>query len=82
MPWYDGPPLLEHLESSEVAGERAREPRRVPVPGGGRPLGGAGRPGPASCYVVNLNPLAEAGRGPAADPGVRPTMRLITGRAR
>ncbi|MGZ4353062.1 MAG: sulfate adenylyltransferase subunit 1 [Gaiellaceae bacterium] len=31
MPWYDGPTLLEHLESVEVAGDRNLADRRFPV---------------------------------------------------
>jgi sulfate adenylyltransferase large subunit len=31
MPWYDGPPLLEHLEAVEVATDRDLDSRRFPV---------------------------------------------------
>jgi sulfate adenylyltransferase large subunit len=31
MPWYDGPTLLEHLETVEIAGDRNLEDRRFPV---------------------------------------------------
>jgi sulfate adenylyltransferase large subunit len=31
MPWYDGPTLLEHLETVEIAGDRDLEHRRFPV---------------------------------------------------
>ena len=31
MPWYDGPTLLEHLESVEIAGDRDLDHRRFPV---------------------------------------------------
>jgi sulfate adenylyltransferase large subunit len=31
MPWYDGPTLLEHLETVEIAGDRDLERRRFPV---------------------------------------------------
>jgi sulfate adenylyltransferase large subunit len=31
MPWYDGPPLLEHLESIEIALDRNLDARRFPV---------------------------------------------------
>jgi bifunctional enzyme CysN/CysC len=31
MPWYDGPTLLEHLETIEIAGDRDLEHRRFPV---------------------------------------------------
>ena len=31
MPWYDGPPLLEHLEEVEVAAEAALDGARFPV---------------------------------------------------
>jgi sulfate adenylyltransferase subunit 1 (EFTu-like GTPase family) len=31
MPWYDGPPLLEHLESIELAFDRDLDHRRFPV---------------------------------------------------
>jgi bifunctional enzyme CysN/CysC len=31
MPWYDGPTLLEHLESVEAAGDRNLDDRRFPV---------------------------------------------------
>ena len=31
MPWYEGPTLLEHLETIEIAGDRDLEHRRFPV---------------------------------------------------
>src|SRR5262249_7729354 len=31
MPWYEGPPLLEHLETVELTGDRNLEDRRFPV---------------------------------------------------
>ncbi len=31
MPWYDGPTLLEHLETVEIAGDRNLDERRFPV---------------------------------------------------
>ncbi len=31
MPWYDGPPLLEHLETIELAFDRNLDARRFPV---------------------------------------------------
>jgi bifunctional enzyme CysN/CysC len=31
MPWYDGPTLLEHLETVEIAGDRNLTDRRFPV---------------------------------------------------
>ena len=31
MPWYDGPTLLEHLETVELAGDRNLDDRRFPV---------------------------------------------------
>jgi bifunctional enzyme CysN/CysC len=31
MPWYDGPTLLEHLETLEIAGDRNVDDRRFPV---------------------------------------------------
>ena len=31
MPWYDGPTLLEHLETVEIAGDRDFDHRRFPV---------------------------------------------------
>jgi sulfate adenylyltransferase large subunit len=31
MPWYDGPPLLEHLEAVEIATDRDLDSRRFPV---------------------------------------------------
>jgi sulfate adenylyltransferase large subunit len=31
MPWYDGPPLLQHLESVELAFDRNLDARRFPV---------------------------------------------------
>ncbi len=31
MPWYEGPTILEHLESVEIAGDRNLEDRRFPV---------------------------------------------------
>src|SRR5256885_14943250 len=31
MPWYEGPTLLEHLETVEIAGDRNLDDRRFPV---------------------------------------------------
>ena len=31
MPWYEGPTLLEHLETIEIAGDRNLDDRRFPV---------------------------------------------------
>ena len=31
MPWYDGPTLLEHLETVEIAADRNLDDRRFPV---------------------------------------------------
>ncbi len=31
MPWYDGPPLLEHLETVEISSDRDLDSRRFPV---------------------------------------------------
>jgi sulfate adenylyltransferase large subunit len=31
MPWYEGPTLLEHLETVEIAGDRDQDRRRFPV---------------------------------------------------
>ena len=31
MPWFDGPTLLEHLETVEIAGDRDLDSRRFPV---------------------------------------------------
>jgi bifunctional enzyme CysN/CysC len=31
MPWYDGPTLLEHIETVEIAGDRDLDHRRFPV---------------------------------------------------
>ena len=39
--WYDGPPLLEHLEAVDVAGERGAGPLRLPVQWVIRPEDGA-----------------------------------------
>ena len=39
MPWYDGPALLEHLESVEIATDRDFEHRRFPVQWVIRPVG-------------------------------------------
>ena len=38
MPWYDGPPLLEHLETVELAFDRNLDGRRFPVQWVIRPL--------------------------------------------
>ena len=38
MPWYEGPTLLEHLETVEIAGDRDLEHRRFPVQWVIRPL--------------------------------------------
>jgi bifunctional enzyme CysN/CysC len=39
--WYDGPPLLEHLESVDVAPDRGAGPLRMPVQWVIRPVDGA-----------------------------------------
>jgi bifunctional enzyme CysN/CysC len=41
MPWYDGPPLLEHLETVEIASDRDLGSRRFPVQWVIRPMSGA-----------------------------------------
>jgi bifunctional enzyme CysN/CysC len=41
MPWYDGPTLLEHLETVEVAGDRDLDHRRFPVQWVIRPISDA-----------------------------------------
>jgi sulfate adenylyltransferase large subunit len=38
MPWYDGPPLLDHLETVEIAGDRNLDDRRFPVQWVVRPM--------------------------------------------
>jgi bifunctional enzyme CysN/CysC len=38
MPWYDGPTLLEHLETVEIFGDRNHEDRRFPVQWVVRPM--------------------------------------------
>ena len=40
MPWYDGPKLLEHLESVEIAFDRNLDHRRFPVQWVIRPMSG------------------------------------------
>src|SRR4051812_23566461 len=40
MPWYDGPTLLEHLETIELSGDRPLEDRRFPVQWVIRPMAG------------------------------------------
>jgi bifunctional enzyme CysN/CysC len=40
MPWYDGPPLLEHLETVEIASDRDLDSRRFPVQWVIRPMSG------------------------------------------
>jgi len=40
MPWYDGPALLEHLESVEIAFDRNLDERRFPVQWVIRPMSG------------------------------------------
>jgi len=40
MPWYDGPTLLEHLESVEIAFDRDLDHRRFPVQWVIRPMSG------------------------------------------
>jgi bifunctional enzyme CysN/CysC len=40
-PWYDGPPLLEHLEAVDVATDRGAGPLRLPVQWVIRPAHGA-----------------------------------------
>jgi sulfate adenylyltransferase large subunit len=40
MPWYDGPTLLEHLETVEISGDRNLEDRRFPVQWVIRPMSG------------------------------------------
>jgi bifunctional enzyme CysN/CysC/sulfate adenylyltransferase subunit 1 len=41
MPWYDGPTLLEHLETVEIAGDRNLDERRFPVQWVIRPMSDA-----------------------------------------
>jgi sulfate adenylyltransferase large subunit len=41
MPWYDGPPLLEHLETIETAFDRNLDARRFPVQWVIRPMSDA-----------------------------------------
>jgi bifunctional enzyme CysN/CysC len=41
MPWYDGPVLLEHLETVEIASDRDLDSRRLPVQWVIRPQSGA-----------------------------------------
>jgi sulfate adenylyltransferase large subunit len=41
MPWYDGPTLLEHLETVEIAGDRDLDHRRFPVQWVIRPISDA-----------------------------------------
>ena len=41
MPWYDGPTLLEHLETIEIAGDRNLDDRRFPVQWVIRPMSDA-----------------------------------------
>jgi sulfate adenylyltransferase large subunit len=38
LPWYDGPTLLEHLETVEIAGDRNLDDRRFPVQWVVRPM--------------------------------------------
>jgi sulfate adenylyltransferase subunit 1 (EFTu-like GTPase family) len=38
MPWYEGPTLLEHLETLEIAGDRNLDDRRFPVQWVVRPM--------------------------------------------
>ena len=40
MPWYDGPPLLAHLERAPVDADRTAAPSRLPVQCVLRPRGG------------------------------------------
>jgi len=40
MPWYEGPPLLEHLENVEIAYDRDLDSRRFPVQWVIRPMSG------------------------------------------
>jgi len=40
MPWYEGPTLLEHLETVEIAGDRNLDDRRFPVQWVIRPMSG------------------------------------------
>jgi sulfate adenylyltransferase large subunit len=40
MPWYEGPPLLEHLETIEIAFDRNLDARRFPVQWVIRPMSG------------------------------------------
>ena len=42
-PWYDGPALLEHLETVDVAGDRDTEHLRLPIQWVARPADGRGR---------------------------------------
>lgn len=42
-PWYDGPPLLEHLETVDVASDRDTEHLRLPIQWVNRPTAGTRR---------------------------------------
>jgi bifunctional enzyme CysN/CysC len=42
-PWYDGPPLLERLETVDVAGDRDTDRLRLPIQWVARPAEGRGR---------------------------------------
>ena len=65
MGWYDGPTLIEHLET--VALDERRRRRAVPD---ARPIGQPARPG-----LPRLRRDGRAGRGPAGRSGARPAGR-------
>ncbi len=65
-PWYDGPPLLEHLEQVDVAADRDLERLRLPVqwalrPGGGRRRGYVGQLAAGTLAVGDAVVVAPAG---------------------
>ncbi|HEX5145757.1 MAG TPA: GTP-binding protein, partial [Conexibacter sp.] len=65
-PWYDGPPLLEHLEQVDVAADRDLERLRLPIqwvlrPGGGRRRGYVGQLVAGTLAVVDAVVVAPSG---------------------
>ena len=66
MPWYSGPPLLDHLETVHIASDRNLTDLRFPVQYVIRPnldfRGFAGRLRPASCGRATRSMVLPSGK--------------------
>ena len=84
MPWYEGPTLLEHLETVEIAHDRNEDDRRFPVQWVIRPMADEFHDYRGYAGQVAVGDLARRRRGArppvrAAHAGSRPS-RPRTGR--